>query len=103
MAKSFYFAHLLRHARANRADVLVRMRQYQKDPSELRLVRLAASLGSLECLYWQALGCDEVLLAKKIARTLFSLNQLACGQASELIRQLGWSMADYQPPEPTPV
>ncbi|ADT95079.1 hypothetical protein [Shewanella baltica] len=67
--KSHRFAHLLQHFRANRVDLLTRLRQYQEDPTELSLARLAAVLGALECLYWQALGCDEVLLAKKIART----------------------------------
>lgn len=67
--KSHRFAHLLQHFRANRADLLIRLRQYQEDPTELTLARLAAVIGALDCLYWQALGCDEVLLAKKIART----------------------------------
>jgi hypothetical protein len=68
--KSHRFVHLLKHFRANRADLLIRLREYQEDPSQLSLARLAAALGALECLYWQALGCDEVLLAKKIARTI---------------------------------
>lgn len=66
--KSYIFAHLYRHYRDHKGYMnhyLVRHQQTQN-----ALPPLAAELGALECLYWQALGCDELLLAKKIARTI---------------------------------
>lgn len=68
--KSHMFAHLFQHFCAHKADMLIHLAQYQQLSSPLTLTPLAASLGALECLYWQALGCGEVLLAKKIARTV---------------------------------
>lgn len=68
--KSHLFTHLLRHFRSHRADLVARFRLHHEDPTELSLIRLAEVFGALDCLYWQALGCDEVLLAKKIARTI---------------------------------
>ncbi len=68
--KSHLFAHLLRHFRSRREDLLTLFRQHHEDPTELSLIRLAEVFGALDCLYWQSLGCGEVLLAKKIARTI---------------------------------
>lgn len=68
--KSHLFAHLLRHFRSRREDLLTLFRQHHEDPNELSLIRLAEVFGALDCLYWQSLGCGEVLLAKKIARTI---------------------------------
>lgn len=70
MAKSHLFAHLLRHFRSRREDLQTRFRENHEDPTELSLIRLAEVFGALDCLYWQSLGCGEVLLAKKIARTI---------------------------------
>ena len=68
--KSHLFAHLLRHFRSRREDLLTLFRQHHEDPTELSLIKLAEVFGALDCLYWQSLGCGEVLLAKKIARTI---------------------------------
>ncbi|WP_338725835.1 hypothetical protein V8687_19450 [Shewanella baltica] len=68
--KSHLFAHLLKHFRAHHAELLVRFREHHEDPTELSLMRLTEAFGALDCLYWQSLGCGEVLLAKKIARTI---------------------------------
>lgn len=84
MAKSHLFAHLLRHFRSRREDLLTRFRQHHEDPTELSLIRLSEVFGALDCLYWQALGCDEVLLAKKIARTIKGPFECTLGAANHV-------------------
>lgn len=68
--KSPLFCHLLKHARAHRAALVIALARYQNAPSPAHAEVACAAFGALDCLYWQALGCDELLLAKKIARTL---------------------------------
>ncbi|MGI2025564.1 hypothetical protein [Shewanella glacialipiscicola] len=77
--KSHLFAHLLKHFRAYHAELLVRFRERHEDPTEQSLIRLTQVFGALDCLYWQALGCGEVLLAKKIARTIKEPFELTYG------------------------
>lgn len=66
--KSHMFAHLYRHFRDHKGYMTHYLAQHQQ--TQNALPPLAAELGALECLYWQALGGDELLLAKKIARTI---------------------------------
>jgi hypothetical protein len=82
--KSHLFAHLLRHFRSRREDLLTLFRQHHEDPTELSLIKLAEVFGALDCLYWQSLGCGEVLLAKKIARTIKEPFECTLGAVSHV-------------------
>ncbi len=70
MAKSFQFAHLLKHARHRYQCALRGLKFQLNDPCSGNALTLAAEIGALNCLYYQALGCEEVLLAKSIHRRL---------------------------------
>ena len=82
--KSHLFAHLLKHFRAHHTELLVRFRERHEDPTEQSLIRLTQVFGALDCLYWQSLGCGEVLLAKKIARTIKEPFECTLGAASHV-------------------
>ncbi|MGL4711541.1 MAG: hypothetical protein ACRCWP_02975 [Shewanella sp.] len=70
MAKSTMFAHLIRHSRHHRDDLFIALSRHKESQSKFSEGKVTAAIGALGCLYWQALGSGEILLASKIARTL---------------------------------
>ncbi len=70
MAKSFQFAHLLKHTRHHLHQAELAFQQLMQTHETKDSLRLTSCIGALDCLYYQALGCEEVLLAKSIHRRL---------------------------------